>query len=42
MIPMLAGGVGVILVLVIIIVMRRRKASQAMDDQGFDEKTHVG
>ena len=41
MIPILAGGVGVLLLLVVIMVIRKRKAS-AMDDQVFDEKTHIG
>ena len=42
MIPLLAGGVGVVLLLVVFIVIRRRKSAQSMDDQAFDEKTHVG
>lgn len=41
MLPLLLGGVGVLVLLVILIVIKKRK-SAAMDDQAFDEKTHVG
>ena len=41
MVPLLAGGVGVLVLLVVLLVIRKRK-SAAMDDQAFDEKTHVG
>jgi hypothetical protein len=38
----IGGGIGAVLLIVIAMIIRRRKAAQEMDDQAFDEKTHVG
>lgn len=42
MVPMIAGGIGLVLVVLLVVIIKKRRASEAMDDDSFDEKTHVG